>query len=88
MALTKTAKENICKTFGKQPQDSGSMGVQIALLSHEINKLTEHLQKNAKDFSSKRGMLSKIGRRKKMLDYIARTDVTLHKDITKRLDIK
>ena len=88
MALTKETKSKLLKDFGTKEQDSGSVAVQVALLTERINDLTEHLKKNAKDFSSKRGLLSMIGRRHKILDYIERSDYALYRDITKRLNLK
>ena len=87
MALTKEIKSKLLKDFGANEQDSGSVAVQVALLTERINELTGHLKENAKDFSSKRGLLSMIGRRNKILDYIERSVYQLYKDITKRLNL-
>ena len=63
MALTKEKTQEIVKKYGKSEQDTGSVEVQIALLTEEINNLTEHFKDHAKDFHSKRGLLKKVGQR-------------------------
>jgi len=88
MALNKETKSKILSDFGLNDKDSGSAAVQVALLTARINQLTEHLKNNHKDFSSKRGLLSLIGSRRSMLDYIEASNYEQYKDITKRLNLK
>ena len=67
MALKKEEKAKIIKEFAKSKNDCGSTEVQVAILTNEINNLTEHLKEHKHDFHSKRGLLMKVGRRKKLL---------------------
>ena len=75
MALMKEEKAKIIKEFAKSENDCGSTEVQIAILTNEINNLTEHLKEHKHDYHSKRGLLMKVGRRKKLLDYLKKNDV-------------
>lgn len=68
--LDKKAKEKIIKKFRVHETDTGSSQVQIAILTEEIKELTEHLQKHKHDFSSRRGLLKKVGERRKLLKYL------------------
>ncbi|HSW74019.1 MAG TPA: 30S ribosomal protein S15 [Candidatus Limnocylindria bacterium] len=87
MSLTKQAKEQVSKDFGQSAQDTGSVSVQIALMTKNISALTEHLRVHAKDFSTKQGLLKIIGRRRRMLKYLERSDATMYKDVIKRLGL-
>ena len=69
MALQKEEKAKIIKEFAKNEKDCGSAEVQVAILTKEINTLTEHLKEHKHDFHSKRGLLMKVGRRKKLLEF-------------------
>ena len=69
MALTKEAKANIVKKYGKDANDTGSCEVQIAILTEEINELTEHLKEHKHDHHSRRGLLKKVGQRRSMQEY-------------------
>jgi small subunit ribosomal protein S15 len=69
-------------------RDTGSADVQIALLTERINQLTEHLQNNKKDHSSRRGLLMMVGQRRKLLDYLHNTDVSRYQSITKKLKLR
>jgi small subunit ribosomal protein S15 len=69
-------------------KDTGSSDVQIALLTEKINSLTEHLQKNKKDHSSRRGMLLMVGKRRSLLDYLNRTDSARYQALTKKLKLR
>ncbi len=73
MALTKEKKQEIIKKFAKSKNDTGSAEVQIAILTEEINNLTEHLKTHIHDFHSRRGLLKKVGQRRNMLQYLADT---------------
>ena len=67
--LTKEKIAEITKEFGRKEGDTGSVEVQVALLTNQINALTEHMKVNKKDYSSNRGLLKMVGRRKNMLEY-------------------
>ena len=88
MALKKEEKAKIIKEFAKSKEDVGSTEVQIALLTHEINNLTEHLKNNIHDYHSKRGLFIKIGRRKKLLDYLKENDIVSYREVIKKLDLR
>ncbi len=88
MALDKTKKASIIKEYGKNTNDTGSVEVQVAILTTEINELTEHLIKHKHDFHSKLGLLKKVGKRRSLLDYLKREDVKRYKEIIKKLNIR
>ncbi len=71
MALSKERKAEIVKQYGKNEKDTGSIEVQVALLTEQIKALTEHLKKNHKDAASKRGLMILVGQRRSLLDYLA-----------------
>ncbi len=68
--------------------DTGSADVQIAILTERINSLTEHLQKNNKDHSSRRGLLMMVGQRRRLLDYLNKTDTGRYQALTKKLKLR
>lgn len=74
--------------FRVHDQDTGSPDVQIALLTERINSLTEHLQKNKKDHSSRRGLLMMVGKRRRLLDYLHLKDESRYQAITKKLKLR
>ena len=88
MALTKTRKEELVKEFGKGKNDTGSVEVQVAILTEEITELTEHLKIHIHDFHSKRGLLQKVGKRRSLLDYLKRTDVVRYRELINKLGIR
>ena len=69
-------------------KDTGSSDVQIALLTERINQLTEHLQKNKKDHSSRRGLLMMVGKRRRLLDYLKRTDSPSYRKLIDELGLR
>jgi small subunit ribosomal protein S15 len=69
-------------------KDTGSADVQIALLTDRINHLTDHLQKNKKDHSSRRGLLMMVGQRRRLLDYLHKKDADRYKAVTKKLKLR
>ena len=79
MALMKEEKAKIIKEFAKSANDCGSTEVQIAILTNEINNLTEHLKEHKHDYHSKRGLLMKVGKRRSLLDYLKRTNVVSYR---------
>jgi len=82
------AKTKTIESFKLHTKDTGSADVQIALLTERINHLTEHLQTNKKDHSSRRGLLLMVGQRRRLLDYLADTDVTRYQTVTKKLKLR
>ena len=88
MAVTKERKAELVKTYGKNEQDTGSSKVQIAILTEEINDLTEHLKVHKHDFHSKRGLLMKVGKRRSLLDYLKSNDVVAYRELIKDLGIR
>ena len=70
MSITKNKKSDIIKDFGKNGKDSGSPNVQVAILTERIKNLTDHLKTHSKDFSTRRGLLTLVGKRRRVLDYI------------------
>ena len=81
-------KSKVVKDFRLHEKDTGSADVQIALLTERINKLTEHLQKNNKDRSSRRGLLMMVGERRRLLDYLHSTDTSRYQAVTKKLKLR
>ncbi len=88
MALTKEKKTNIIKKFARDEKDTGSPEVQIAILTEEINALTEHLNKNKQDKHSKRGLLIKVGKRRNLLNYLLKNDVKKYREVVKSLGLR
>ena len=88
MALKKELKTEVIKKFARDEKDTGSPEVQIALLTHEINALTEHLKNNKQDKHSKRGLLMKVGKRRSLLDYLLKTDVKRYRAIVSKLGLR
>jgi len=88
MALTKARKAELVKKYGKDANDTGSIEVQIAILTEEINNLTEHFKTHKQDNHSKRGLLHKVGQRKTLLNYLIKNDVTRYRKIIKDLGLR
>lgn len=88
MALSKEEKAKLIKDFGKSKNDVGSTEIQIAILTKEINELTEHLKVHIHDFHSKRGLYMKVGRRKKLLNYLKEKDVVSYRELIKKLNLR
>ncbi|MCH5149907.1 MAG: 30S ribosomal protein S15 [Spirochaetales bacterium] len=86
--LTKESKQEIVKKFGKGEADTGSIEVQIALLTERIKYLTEHFKSHAKDFHSRRGMLKIVGNRRRLLDYVKKKDIERYRTIIKDLNLR
>ena len=82
------AKAKTIDDFRLHERDTGSADVQIALLTQRINHLTEHLQKNKKDHSSRRGLLMMVGQRRRLLDYLHTTDLSRYQSVTKKLKLR
>ena len=88
MALTKERKEEIVKKFARSEHDTGSCEVQIAILTEEINALTDHFKEHKHDNHSKRGLLKKVGQRRNMLKYLAKKDVQRYRELIKELGLR
>ncbi|MBR3198383.1 MAG: 30S ribosomal protein S15 [Bacilli bacterium] len=88
MALSKDEKAKIVKKYAKKAGDTGSAEVQIAILTKEINDLTEHLKEHKHDFHSRRGLLKKVGHRRSLLNYLMKKDVTRYREIVKSLGLR
>jgi len=82
------AKAKTISDFKTHDKDTGSADVQIALITERINHLTEHLQTNKKDHSSRRGLLMLVGQRRKLLNYLQTKDVVRYKAVTKKLKLR
>ncbi|NLL01643.1 MAG: 30S ribosomal protein S15 [Mollicutes bacterium] len=88
MAINKARKAELVKEFGKNGKDSGATEVQIAILTEEINELTEHLKVHTHDYHSKRGLLMKVGKRRSLLDYLIKNNVVSYRELIKKLNIR
>ena len=88
MTINLKNKKEIVKKYGKNEKDTGSVDVQIAMMSQKINELTEHLKNNAKDFSTKRGLLMLVGRRKRFLSYLKEQNLEEYRSLIKKLGIR
>ena len=88
MALNKEIKSAIVSKYGKDATDTGSIEVQIAILTEEINTLTEHFKVHKQDHHSKRGLLRKVGQRRSLLNYLLKNDVTRYRTIVKSLGLR
>jgi small subunit ribosomal protein S15 len=88
MALSKEETSSIVTKFGKNDKDTGASEVQIALLTERINGLTEHCKQFKKDKSSQRGLLILVGKRRRMLKYIQRTNLDKYRSLLKELGLR
>ena len=88
MPTTKQQKTELITSYATHTGDTGSPEVQIALLSNRISYLTEHFKSHAKDHHSRRGLLKLVGRRRRLLDYLKKTDVERYRSIIDKLGIR
>ena len=86
--MTKERKTEIIKNFGRDEKDTGSSEVQIALLTERINELTEHLKVHKKDNHSRRGLLQMVGKRRNLLNYLAKKDLARYREIVEKLNLR
>ncbi|NCU39371.1 30S ribosomal protein S15 [Candidatus Falkowbacteria bacterium] len=86
--LEKKVKEKLIKKYRVHDTDTGSTSIQIAILTEEIKELTEHLKKHKHDFSSRRGLLKKVGERRKLLRYLQKDNLEQFKDVATKLKLK
>ena len=88
MSIQKNKTLEIIKNFGTNENDSGSADVQVAILSERIKNLTEHLKTHKKDFGSRRGLLSMVGQRRNLLQYIKNKNEDRYTDLIKKLGLR
>ena len=88
MALDNETKQNLIKEFQLHENDTGSPEVQIAILTYKINYLTEHLKTHKKDHHSRRGLLMMVGKRRSLLDYLAKKDINRYRAIVAKLGLR
>lgn len=88
MYLTAEIKKDIFKKYGKSEKDTGSSEGQIALFSHRIDHLTEHLKKNKKDFGTQKSLIALVASRRSLLDYVKANDIERYRAIVKKLDLR
>jgi small subunit ribosomal protein S15 len=88
MTLTVEQKQEIVSRHGKDASDTGSAEVQVALLTARINELTEHLRTHKKDHHSRRGLLMLVGKRRRLLAYLQRTDLDRYRALIKELGLR
>ena len=88
MALKAETKQELVKKYQIHEGDTGSAEVQIAILTEEIKTLTDHLKVNIHDFHSKRGLLRKVGKRRKLLEYLKKEDINRYRDLIKKLGLR
>jgi ribosomal protein S15, bacterial/organelle len=86
--LTAEKKANIFKTYGESETNTGSIEAQIANLTERINHISGHLKANKKDFSTQRGLMAMVGRRKRLLQYLTRTDINGYRALIEKLGIR
>ena len=88
MYLTAEKKKEIFAKHGKSDSDTGSSEGQIALFTHRINHLTNHLKNNRKDFNTQRSLVKLVGKRRDLLNYLIKTDITRYRAIVKELGLR
>ncbi|MFO7883452.1 MAG: 30S ribosomal protein S15 [Desulfobacteraceae bacterium] len=88
MVLQVEKKEDMIEKFKLHDADTGSPEVQVALLTHRISYLTEHVKEHKKDHHSRRGLLILVGRRRSLLDYLKKKDITRYRTLIEKLGLK
>ena len=88
MTLDTAEKQKLIDSHQIHPTDTGSVELQVAMLSERISKLSDHLQKNNQDYASRQGLLKMIGKRKRLLTYIRNKDVNKYANLIKKLGIR
>lgn len=86
--MTKERKQELINIYKREENDTGSPEVQIALLTERISELTEHLKVHQKDNHSRRGLLKMIGKRRNLLNYLAKKDINRYREIVKKLNLR
>ena len=88
MATSKQPKQAVVKEYQRGPTDTGSPEVQVALLTSRIEGLSEHFKANTHDHHSRQGLLKMVNRRRKLLDYLKRSDLPRYRDVISRLGLR
>jgi len=88
MSLNTAEKQKLIQTHQVHPTDTGSVEVQVAMLSEKISKLSDHLQGNIHDYASRQGLLKMIGKRKRLLSYIKSKNATNYQELVKKIGIR
>jgi small subunit ribosomal protein S15 len=88
MSVTAEQKQELVAKFGKADGDTGSAEVQVAVMTARINDLTEHLRGHSKDHHSRRGLLMLVGRRRRLLDYLRRSNLESYRSLVKELGLR
>ncbi len=88
MPISKERKQELVLTYGTNEKDTGKTDVQIAILTNEINSLTEHLKRETKDHHTRYGLLKKVGARRSLLDYLRKKDIENYRSLIKKLGIR
>jgi small subunit ribosomal protein S15 len=88
MTLTKERKQELVEKFGDGATDTGKAEVQVAMLTERINSLTEHLRTHSKDHHSRRGLLMLVGRRRRFLNYLQRSDLERYRALVRELGLR
>jgi len=88
MSITPEAKASLIKTYARNSGDTGSPEVQVAILSHRINHLTEHFKDHKKDNHSRRGLLKMVSQRRRLLDYLKSRDEGRYQVLIDKLDLR
>jgi small subunit ribosomal protein S15 len=88
MTVTKERKQEIVKEFSKHENDSGSADVQIAMLTERINSMTEHMRSAVRDYSSRRGLLKMVSKRRSLLDYVRKHEPQRYLELITKLNIR
>jgi small subunit ribosomal protein S15 len=88
MTMTQERKQELVAKFGESATDTGKTEVQVALLTERINELTEHLRTHSKDHHSRRGLLMLVGRRRRFLNYLQRTDLERYRTVIRELGLR
>ena len=86
--ISKEEKARLVAEFGKNEKDSGSVEVQIAILTAEINRLNEHLKVNIHDFHTRRGLLKKVGHRRNLINYLKDKDINSYRNVISKLKLR
>ncbi len=86
--VTKEQKQQIIATYGSKPNDTGSAEVQIAILDSRIKDLTEHFKVNKKDFHSRRGLIALVNQRKRMLEYLKKSNIDSYRKLIEKLGLR
>jgi small subunit ribosomal protein S15 len=88
MGLTQDRKRELVGKYGRSENDTGSAEVQVALLTERINELTEHLRGHTKDHHSRRGLLMLVGKRRRLLQYLERSDLERYRSLVAELGLR